>query len=385
MLRPIIAAVLAVVPAFPVEIATGAMLGPKYDKRAFYVRDSGPWRKTYTGSEYRPEAAGRLMNLRIAQALFHDEWMTEVPFDPEKHTDRVIRALDTYRAHGILAVTVSLQGGNMDYSREGSIKRQRANKLGPGKGSLVSAFRADGSLKPDWMKRCLRLARELDKRGMILNVAYLYAHQDELFENTAAIDRAVVNATDWLIDNNVRNAIVEIANELDNGAWDHDRYVTRATDKLMELARSRFAAKKANFRLPVTASSQHGGYFPVQKAGDITTTHGNNMPPAEKEKAVRALFANPEAPGPIYINEDNNGRASTLENLANELASCDAIWNEGGSWGYMPWVQLQIWPFRNIEPGSHSQVKNDMAESERDAAYFKAVLEHIRRLVYRKS
>ena len=101
--------------ATAVEIATGKMLGGGYDARSFYIRDKAgdPWRKTYTGPRYRPEAAGRLMNLRIAQGLFHDEWLIEVPFDPDKHTGRLIAALDIYRAHGIGAISVSLQGGNM--------------------------------------------------------------------------------------------------------------------------------------------------------------------------------------------------------------------------------------------------------------------------------
>jgi hypothetical protein len=383
MLRTIAAAALLCAPALAIEIATGAMLGDGHDKRAFYIREGrGGWRKTYTGSGYRPEAAGRLMNLRIAQALFHDEWMTERPFHPGRHTDRVIRALDGYRAHGIMAITVSLQGGNMAYEREGGIKRTRSYKLGPEKGAHVSAFRPDGSLKPEWMKRCLKLARELDRRGMILNLAYLYAHQDELFESTAAIERAVTAATDWLIDNNVRNVIIEIANEVDNAAWDHDRYVPQSTDKLIEIERSRFKAKNAPFRLPVTASSQRLAFLPVQRNADLTATHGNHLSPADKQRMVRALAENQDVPGPVYINEDDNGRESTLAHLAAELASCDAVWSAGGSWGYMPWVQLQIWPFRTVEPGTRSQVSDDMPVAERDAAYFKAVLEHIRELVF---
>lgn len=93
-----------------VEIATGKMLGPGYDQRSFYLREgSAPWRKTYTGPSYRPEAAGKLMNLRITQALFQDEYLTEIHFDPMANTRHVIQALDTYRRNGILAINVSLE------------------------------------------------------------------------------------------------------------------------------------------------------------------------------------------------------------------------------------------------------------------------------------
>ena len=57
------------------------------------------------------------MNLRLAQALFDDEWMKEKPFDPERNTDNVIEALDFYRAHGMLMINVSLQGGQAGYDR----------------------------------------------------------------------------------------------------------------------------------------------------------------------------------------------------------------------------------------------------------------------------
>jgi hypothetical protein len=376
----------AAAPTLAVEIATGKMLGAGYDQRAFYTRENGSaqWQKTYTGARFRPEAAGRLMNLRVAQALFHDEWLTEEPFDPDKHTGRVIAALDTWKAHGVLAVSISLQGGNMAYERTSNIKRGRDHNPGPGKGSLVSAFRPDGSLKPAWMGRALRLVRELDRRGMILNLMYFYGHQDEGFANTAAIDRAVVAVTDWLIDNSLRNVIIEIANEYDIKAWDHDRYVFREMGKLIELARGRFAAKKAAFRLPITASATGMRVFEeLNKHADLTAVHGNNRSPEEKRKRIAELYADPSVPGPIYMNEDDNGRETTTENLKKELASCTAVFESGGSWGYMPWVQLQIYPFRHVMPGKTARVANDMPVEQRDPAYFKAVLEHIRGFLYK--
>src|SRR6266545_3332365 len=81
------------------ELSTGFLLGPKSDQRAFYMRAnaSQPWEKAYTGSGYKRQAQGKLMNLRLAQALFHDEWMHEKPFDPGKNVDAVIAALDVYK------------------------------------------------------------------------------------------------------------------------------------------------------------------------------------------------------------------------------------------------------------------------------------------------
>ncbi|MEX2260454.1 MAG: DUF5060 domain-containing protein [Bryobacteraceae bacterium] len=379
----------AALPCAAIEIATGKMLGEGYDARSFYVREgAGAWQKTYSGKQFRPEAAGRLMNLRIAQALFHDEWMTEVPFDPEKHTDRFVQALDTYKAHGILTISISLQGGNPAYERFDKIRRDRPYKLGPGKGSLISAFRPDGSLKEAWMKRALKLQRELDRRGMVLELMYYYQHQDEVLKDTAAIDQGVRNVTDWLIDNNCRNVIIHIANEHDVNSYDHDRYIHRNIGKLMDLARSRFAAKKAGFRLPVSASTGGGTaaapmpvYDGVRDRADLVMIHGNNKTPEAKRARAAQLVADTRMPGPIYMNEDNNGRETTVANLALELESCDALFKAGGSWGYMPWVQLQIFPFRHVMPASNSTVSDEMPVEQRDPAYFKAVLEHIQKLV----
>lgn len=372
-------------PASGIEIATGKMLGPPYDARAFYVRQkSDPWRKTYTGRQYRPEAAGRLMNLRLAQALFHDEWLTEFPFDPDANTDRFISALDAYREHGILCISVSLQGGNMQYDWNKHVNRDRPNKLGPGKGSLVSAFRPNGSLKPHWMQRLLRLQRELDKRGMVLGLLYFYAHQDEVLENAAAIDRAVINITDWLIANDCRNVIIEIANEYNGNSFDHDRYILNNMDKLIALARSRFTENKAQFTLPISASTS-GQEMPVfdnvRATADLVMLHGNNTPPAGKRTRVAELYADKSMPGPIYMNEDNNGRETTHAHLEAELASANAVYESGGSWGYMPWVQAQVFPFPHVLPAPLFEVVDSGKLEMRDPAYFHAVLEHIRKLL----
>ena len=179
------------------------------------------WQKTYTGKAFRPEAAGRLMNLRIAQGLFDDEWLTEFRFDPEENTNRLIRALDDYKSHGVMAISVSLQAGNAGYNIEfQGIKRAMMVRPGPGKGTLTSAFLPDGSLKEAWMNRLLRLVKELDRRGMVLDLMYFYSGQGEVLQNPEAIRRAARNATDWLIDHDCRNVIIEIANEYNVDGFD---------------------------------------------------------------------------------------------------------------------------------------------------------------------
>lgn len=388
MKHTLLLAMTLIIPASALEVATGKMLGAGYDARSFYVRAQAgqPWRKTYTGSRFRPEAAGRLMNLRIAQAIFHDEWLTEFPFDPEKNTDRVIAALDSYKAHGILAIGVSLQGGNPGYNKEmPEIKRDRAYKFGPGKGAHISAFRPDGSLKPEWMARLKKLQRALDQRGMILNLLYFYQGQDELFPDTAAIERATANATDWLIDNDCRNVILDIANEYDIRGWDHDYWIKNNLDKLTGIIRARFKEKKAAFALPISSSTGPSTHVipQVSEHADFVIIHGNNKPIEFKGRRTKELAADPKMPGPIFMNEDDSGRETTPAVLKNELASCDAVFQAGGSWGYMPWRQTQMFPFRHYQPAKTSALREGMTLEESDPVYFKAVLEHMRGLVMR--
>lgn len=368
------------------EINTGAMLGRHYDPRAFYVRNAPGenWQKTYSGSTYRREAQGKLMNLRLAQALFHDEWMHEQPFDPERNTDAVIQALDFYKSHGVLMINVSLQGAHAGYDRAvNGIDRENGYRYGREKGTYVSAFRPDGSLKPKWLARLERLLHATDQRGMMVNLMYFYQGQDEQFQSTAAIHKAAQNITDWLIAHNTRNVIVDVANEYDlpGPQWDFKGYIPQNIIPLIDEVRERF--KGSGFALPVGASSDGRMRYPRSLEGqvDVLLIHGNGRDPQEKAKRVAELH---EVERPVLMTEDDNGKPSTAEHLAAELASCDILFRKAAGWGYMPWVQAQRFPFRFL-PGVESEVRDDMPEKQRDMAYFHAVLDHIASLTLKRS
>ena len=368
------------------EINTGAMLGRHYDPRAFYVRNAPGenWQKTYSGSAYRREAQGKLMNLRLAQALFYDEWMHEQPFDPERNTDAVIQALDFYKSHGVLMINVSLQGAHAGYDRAvNGIDRENGYRYGREKGTYVSAFRPDGSLKLEWLARLERLLHATDQRGMIVNLMYFYQGQDEQFQSTAAIHKAAQNITDWLIAHNTRNVIVDVANEYDlpGPQWDFKGYIPQNIIPLIDEVRERF--KHSGFVLPVGASSDGRMRYPRSLEGqvDVLLIHGNGRDPQEKAKRVAELH---EVERPVLMTEDDNGKPSTAEHLAAELASCDILFRKAAGWGYMPWVQSQRFPFRFL-PGVESEVRDDMPEKQRDMAYFHAVLDHIASLTLKRS
>jgi hypothetical protein len=366
------------------EIASGGMLGPRYDQRAFYIRSSPGegWQKTYSGPEYKHEAQGKLMNLRLAQALFFDEWMREQVFDPVRNTNSVIQALDFYRNHGILMIGVSLQGAQAGYDKAiNGIDRQGAYRFGPLKGSYVSAFLPDGSLKIEWLARLERLLRAADQRGMIVNLTYFFYGQDEQFQNTAAIHTAATNITDWLIAHNIRNVIVDVANEYDQPGpqWDFMSHIPLNIIPLVDEVRDRF--QRTGYTLPIGVSSDGRMRYPPSLAGqvDVVLLHGNGRDP--REKARRAVELK-DVDRPVLMTEDDNGRSTTREHLDAELASCDIFFHRAEGWGYTPYVQAQRFPFRYM-PSADADVRDAMPESDRDMAYFHAVLDHIAGLTMR--
>jgi hypothetical protein len=370
------------------EIRSGAMLGSSYDQRAFYIRynPNEPWRKTYSGNEYRPEAQGKLMNVRLAQALFQDEYMTEKPFDPDRNTAAVIDALDIYKRHGVLMINVSLQGAQAGYEVSvNGIDRGNAFRFGPVKGTYVSAFGPDGSLKAAWMARLGRLLRAADQRGMIVNLMYFYQGQDEVFRSPGAMHGAVRSITDWLILNKHRNVLIDVANEYDlpGENWNFNAYVTQNILQLVDDVRQRFHFRNAGFQPPVSASSDGRMLYPESVEGqvDVLLVHGNGRALEYKRRRLAQLR---EVPRPVLMTEDDNGRESTTANLAAEQASCDLLFREAAGWGYMPWVQAQRFPFRYL-PAPHARLDDTLPEKERDMVYFHAVLDHIAGLVLNHS
>jgi hypothetical protein len=367
------------------EIATGSMLGPSYKQTVFYMRTSprGTWRETYAEPGYRGKAHGKLMTLRLAQGIFDDEWLTEQPFDPDANTNNLIAALDVYKAHGVLAFSISLQGGNPGYDpKVNGISRGNAARLGKGEGLLVSAFRADGSLKPAWLARLERVIRAADQRGMVVNLIYFYQGQDEIFDSDQAVVNAARNITRWIVEKNFRNLIIDIANEWDlkGETWDQASFIPENITGLVDVVREQFNG--ADYLVPIGASTGGRMTYPESLARlcDVVLVHGNGRTPAEKLERLREFEDYKRA---VLMTEDDNGRETTHEALERELASADDMFDRGAGWGYMPWVQAQRFPFVYM-PGESAEFTDDMPAAQRDAAYFKAVLEHIAALVLKK-
>ncbi len=281
---------------------------------------------TYAGRSYKGmKIEGLLMNVRAVQATFDDlnpatrsKWAypDTGKWDPERNLNEFLAALPEWRRHGLLAFTVNLQGG----SPEGYSKTQPWEN---------SAIDPDGNLRPAYMDRMARVLGRADELGMVAIVGYFYFGQDQRVKDEAAVRRAVTNATNWLLDTGLRNILVEIDNECNVQAYDHDILKPGRVHELIEQAKG---ITRGGRRLLVGTS--YGGGTPakanVVKASDFLLLHGNGADdPARIHKMIRtSREAATWRPMPVLINEDDHFRFNEPDN--HMMAALAGY----ASWGY---------------------------------------------------
>ena len=123
---------------------------------------------TYEGRTWNGHSLdGMLFNTRMVQATFDDanpetrrKWAYPDTglWDPERNTNEFCAQLPEYRRHGILGITVGLQGGGPVYSQDtyGAYRN--------------SAFAPDGTLLQPYFDRLERILQAADEIGMIVIV-----------------------------------------------------------------------------------------------------------------------------------------------------------------------------------------------------------------------
>ena len=250
------------------EIATGSMLGPRFDEKSFYERSSprGKWEQTYQVGAFRRQARGKLLGVRATYGLFDDQWLTGSDFDPAANTDALITALDRYQQYGVKVIAVSLQGGPAPYPDGGEHRRTGQASGGEKHGALVSAFAPDGSLDQQWMQRLSRLLQAASERQIAVSLTYFTPDQDEVFESPEAVVAAARNVTRWLIDSDARNVIIDLADswDLESELWDFNRFIPRNIGSLVLDVRDQF--NSAAFTLPIGATGGNHLTYPSSLA-----------------------------------------------------------------------------------------------------------------------
>lgn len=347
---------------------------------------------TYHGRQYRGwDVEGLLMNSRMTNAVFDDENPVTRPlwaypdtgeWDAERNTDEFIAQLPTYRAHGLLAVTVNLQGGSpTGYYREAGFREIMAARRMEASDDVMwaglpspasqpwhnSAFASDGSLKPEYMGRAERIVSACDGLGMVVILGYLYFGQDERLTDEAAVCRAVDEATNWVLQSGYGNVLIEINNETNVPRYEHEILQPHRVAELIERARSH---KLAGRRLLV-GTSYGGGRVPdddVVAASDYIMLHGNGVTQperiAEMVKQTRALPS--YTAKPILFTEDDHFAFDEPDN--NFLSALSAY----ASWGYFdPGDAAGGWStFGDYRDGYQNVPVNWAINTDRKRGYF---------------
>jgi hypothetical protein len=281
---------------------------------------------TYRGRSYQGKRIeGLLMNTRMVQGIFDDlnpetakRWAypDTKKWDAERNVREFLAAMPLWRQHGVLAFTINLQGG----SPEGYSKTQPWE---------TGAIAGNGDLRPAFMARLERILDRADELGMVAIVGYYYFGQDQRVKDEAAVKNSVARATQWLLDKNYRNVLVEIDNECDVKSYDHPILMPDRVHELIEQAK---AISKGGRRLLV-GTSYRGGAVPrsnVVKVSDFLLIHGNGV---KDSRIITKMVQDTRKvegyrPMPILFNEDDH---FDFDQPSNNMMN--AI-NEYASWGY---------------------------------------------------
>lgn len=285
---------------------------------------------TYPGCSFRGmKIEGLLMNSRMVQGIFDDEnsetrsrWnYPDGPWDAERNTREFIAAMPIWHDHGLLAFTLCMQGG----SPEGYSK---------GQPWINTAFDEQGGLKPAFMNRLEKILDKADELGMVVMLSFFYFGQDERLKDEAAVIRGVKNAVDWLADKGYTNLLIEIANEVNVKAYQHEIICPPRVHELIDLVKTysqgRFSTPDG--RLLVGTSMAGGGIPPANiiKSSDLLLLHGNGQnEPDRIRKMVDEVRSKPEFRGqPVVFNEDDHFEFDKPDN--NMIAAVSKY----ASWGY---------------------------------------------------
>jgi hypothetical protein len=307
-----------------------------------FLADGKP---TYQGTEWQTKPIeGLLMNSRMIQAIFDDEcqhtrksWVypdTGV-WDPDRNTNEFCAQLPTYRAYGLLAVTVGLQGGGAIFAPE--VYDHYVN----------SAYRPDGTLKQAYFDRLLRIIRAADSTGMAVIVNYFYSKQVSRIPKDKVILAITEHMTDWLLRTGHRNILVDVANESGDW-WNRPVLEPENIHNIIDIVKS---VTLNGRRLLVGCSTGGGDQIPTPKwlrAEDFSLPHGNGLTAVELRSKLRRLKSQREyrdRPRPVVVNEDS----IFVENMEAAVA-------EGCSWGFYCqgygscYQDRMDWTTRNREP-----------------------------------
>ncbi|MFM9964596.1 MAG: hypothetical protein ACKV2Q_25615 [Planctomycetaceae bacterium] len=326
---------------------------------AFHINDQ----PTYAGRTWNGKRIeGLLFNSRMVQATFDDlnpqtreRWAypDTKAWDADRNLRECLAAMPEWRKHGLLGITVNLQGG----SPQGYSKEQPWHNSG---------FTESGVLRPEYIARLERVLARADKLGMVVIVGYFYFGQDQRLTDEAAVIAATDAATKWLLKSGFRNVLVEVNNECNVKAYDHE---ILKSDRIHELI-DRVRRTEHDGRRLLVGTSYGGGAIPrenVVRSSDFLLLHGNGV--KEPERITEMVRQTRDVPGyrpmPILFNEDDHFH---FDQPSNNFASAVG---EYSSWGYFDYRMKD----EGFDEGYQSVPVNWGISSVRKRGFFKLLSE----------
>jgi hypothetical protein len=258
---------------------------------------------------------GMLPNARAVNATFDDrnpatagQWAypDTHQWDARRNVDEFDAAVPSYHAKGLLAVSLSFQGGQPTLVTAPDAQPWDS-----------SAFLPDGTLRGRFANNMRRALSTLDANGMVAFVQLFYFGQDQRLTDEAAVIHATDQATDFLLGNNFTNVVVVVANEA-NHFYQHAILRPPRVTELMRRIRSRSGGRL------LVATSLSGGALPdatLVNASDVVLLHGNGQTPAGITTMVKTMRSRTSKP--IVFDEDGH-----------DMLNFDAATAAGASWGY---------------------------------------------------
>ncbi|MBC8115609.1 MAG: hypothetical protein H7062_14595 [Candidatus Saccharimonas sp.] len=318
---------------------------------------------TYAGRIWNgKKIEGLLLNSRMVQATFddlnaatRDRWAypDSKRWDADRNLREFLAAMPEWRKHGLLAITVNLQGG----SPQGYSQEQPWNN---------SSFTPSGELRPRYLARLEQVIDRADELGVVVIVGYFYFGQDQRLTDEAAVVAATDAATNWLLERGFSNVLVEVNNECNVKAYDH---AILKPDRIHELIDRVRRTEHVGRRLLV-GTSYGGGAVPkenVVRASDFLLLHGNGV--KETTRIAEMVRQTRQVPGyrpmPILFNEDDH---FDFDRPTNNFMS--AI-GEYVSWGYFDYRMAG----EGFDEGFQSVPVNWNISSDRKRGFFKLLSE----------
>lgn len=321
----------------------------------FYINNKITYKNRYWKAN---KIEGLLFNSRMVQGIFDDlnpetrdrfKYPDTNKWDPDRNTNEFVEAMPAWKAHGLLAFTLNLQGGSpLGYGNHGWIN---------------PAFDSSGKLRTEYLNRLDKILKKADDLGMVVILGYFYFGQDQHLKDEQSVLNAVDNITNWILKKGYKNIIIEIDNECNA----HYHHPILQPERVAELIQRVHKISGNTLLVSVSFTGKTVPTASVIANSDFILLHGNGIksPKGITELVDRVRHAQSYTPKPILFNEDDHyDFDSASYNLLSAIQSY-------ASWGFFDYRFKE----EGYESGFQSVPVDWKISSDRKKSFFKKLKE----------